>query len=173
MTQLNAGSKAKDNTYGTLDSTIWTAIEANTAIICACMPMLKAPLTAICPRLLPRTFPSASAGRRDVEGSSTPLSTLENGVTTGGSGERRRHSILSPKKNGKKSYGRLGEEEVDKKGGVDVRVEGHSSGSSKYDNDDEDRIGLAKGDSIPTGYISKTVDVDARSDHVGGEGRPF
>lgn len=51
---LNTGSKAKDQTYGTLNSTIWTTIEANTAIICACLPMLKSPLAALFPRLFPR-----------------------------------------------------------------------------------------------------------------------
>lgn len=35
-------------------STIWTTIEANTAIICACLPMLKSPLAALFPRLFPR-----------------------------------------------------------------------------------------------------------------------
>ena len=54
MTTLNTGSKAKDQMYGTLNSTIWTTIEANTAIICACLPMLKSPLTALFPRLFPR-----------------------------------------------------------------------------------------------------------------------
>ncbi|KAF6222086.1 hypothetical protein HO133_001172 [Letharia lupina] len=54
MTTLKTGSKAKDQIYGTLNSTIWTTIEANTAIICACLPMLKSPLTALFPRLFPR-----------------------------------------------------------------------------------------------------------------------
>ena len=54
MTTLDTGSKAKDQMYGTLNSTIWTTIEANTAIICACLPMLKSPLTALFPRLFPR-----------------------------------------------------------------------------------------------------------------------
>lgn len=54
MTTLNTGSKAKDQIYGTLNSTIWTTIEANTAIICACLPMLKSPLATLFPRLFPR-----------------------------------------------------------------------------------------------------------------------
>ena len=54
MTTLEHGSKAKDQIYGTLNSTIWTTIEANTAIICACLPMLKSPLAALFPRLFPR-----------------------------------------------------------------------------------------------------------------------
>jgi len=54
MTTLNASSKSKDQTHGSLNSTIWTTIEANTGIICACLPMLKAPLTALFPKLFPR-----------------------------------------------------------------------------------------------------------------------
>lgn len=54
MTTLNSSSKSTDRTYGNLNSTIWTTIEANTGIICACLPMLKAPLTALFPKLFPR-----------------------------------------------------------------------------------------------------------------------
>ena len=54
MTTLDPASKALDITHGTLNSTIWSVIEANTAIICACMPMLKTPLTVLFPRLFPR-----------------------------------------------------------------------------------------------------------------------
>ena len=49
MTTLKTGGQAKDQTYGTLESTIWTTIEANTGIICACLPMLKAPLAHMLP----------------------------------------------------------------------------------------------------------------------------
>jgi len=58
MTTLNSGSKSVDQTYGTLNSTIWTTIEANTGIICACLPMLKGPLTSLFPWLFP---PGSSA----------------------------------------------------------------------------------------------------------------
>ena len=68
MTTLNTGSKAKDQIYGTLNSTIWTTIEANTAIICACLPMLKSPLATLFPRLFPRgsaeEYPNSSNAAR-------------------------------------------------------------------------------------------------------------
>lgn len=54
MTTLDNSSRARDQTYGTLTSTVWTAIEANTGIICACLPMLKSPLATLFPRLFPR-----------------------------------------------------------------------------------------------------------------------
>ena len=68
MTTLDTGSKAKDQMYGTLNSTIWTTIESNTAIICACLPMLKSPLATLFPRLFPRgsadEYPNNSNGAR-------------------------------------------------------------------------------------------------------------
>lgn len=54
MGTLKPSSQSQDQTYGTLISTIWTTIEASTAIICACLPMLKAPLAHLFPRLFPR-----------------------------------------------------------------------------------------------------------------------
>lgn len=54
MTTLKAGSKSIDRTYGTYVSTIWTTIEANTGIICACLPMLRSPLSRVFPRLFLR-----------------------------------------------------------------------------------------------------------------------
>ena len=54
MTTLEAGSKSKDQTYGTYVSTVWTTVEANTGIICACLPMLKSPLSRFFPRLFLR-----------------------------------------------------------------------------------------------------------------------
>ncbi|KAL8916255.1 MAG: hypothetical protein Q9208_008610, partial [Pyrenodesmia sp. 3 TL-2023] len=41
MTTLSRGSKNPDTTYGTLEPTLWSNIEANTAIFCACLPTLK------------------------------------------------------------------------------------------------------------------------------------
>jgi len=76
MTTLNASSKSLDQTYGTLNSTIWTTIEANTGIICACLPMLKAPLTALFPNLFPRgtyegSYSDGSNGPRHQGGRSS------------------------------------------------------------------------------------------------------
>lgn len=63
MTTLEAGSKAKDQLYGTLISTVWTTVEANTGIICACLPMLKTPLSSIFPRIFLRSTQDNSARR--------------------------------------------------------------------------------------------------------------
>ncbi|MCJ1265316.1 hypothetical protein MMC22_005192 [Lobaria immixta] len=61
MTTLESGSKSKDQTYGTFTSTVWTTIEANTGIICACLPMLRGPLSHIFPRLFLRGTQDSSS----------------------------------------------------------------------------------------------------------------
>lgn len=63
MTTLDAGSKSKDQTYGTFVSTVWTTVEANTGIICACLPMLKSPLSRVFPRLFLRGTQEGSTQR--------------------------------------------------------------------------------------------------------------
>ena len=61
MTTLDIASKSTDQTYGTLLSTTWTTVEANTGIICACMPMLRGPLSCIFPRLFASNTNSAES----------------------------------------------------------------------------------------------------------------
>lgn len=83
MTTLDISSKSNDQTYGTLNSTIWTTIEANTGIICACLPMLKKPLTCLFPRAFPRqsgrsSYPS-SGFRTLSRQRNSPVATYNNG----------------------------------------------------------------------------------------------
>lgn len=56
MTTLDQGSKAHDQIYGTYRSTIWTTVECNTGIVCACLPMMKGPLTWLFPKLFPQSI---------------------------------------------------------------------------------------------------------------------
>ncbi|WEW61251.1 hypothetical protein PRK78_006741 [Emydomyces testavorans] len=65
MTTLDFSSKSHDQSYGTLLSTMWTVIEANTGIICACLPMLRIPLSRLLPRLLPSYWREQFAARRE------------------------------------------------------------------------------------------------------------
>lgn len=55
MSALNPASKSSDTTYGTLKSTIWTTIEANVGIWCACGPTLRGPFAALFPRIFSRS----------------------------------------------------------------------------------------------------------------------
>ncbi|TKA63200.1 hypothetical protein B0A49_08990 [Cryomyces minteri] len=41
MVLLNPSSKTPDPTWGSMDALIWTEVEANTAIICACLPVIR------------------------------------------------------------------------------------------------------------------------------------
>lgn len=56
MTVLKTGATAIDTNHNTLQSTIWTAVECHTAIICASLPMLKSYLTML-KRTLAKMFP--------------------------------------------------------------------------------------------------------------------
>ncbi|PSK34149.1 hypothetical protein B9Z65_8475 [Elsinoe australis] len=51
MTTLAASSKSNDPTYGSYDATMWTEIESNTSIICACLPALRAPIIQLWRRM--------------------------------------------------------------------------------------------------------------------------
>jgi hypothetical protein len=79
MTTLDQSSKALDLTQGTLLSTIWTTIEASTAIVCACLPMLRTPVQ----RLVPRLFPSQTASGTGRKGKRAPVAKTPAVVLTG------------------------------------------------------------------------------------------
>ncbi|KAL9125991.1 MAG: hypothetical protein Q9217_004886 [Psora testacea] len=154
MTTLKSGSRAHDVTYGTLNSTIWTAIEANTGIMCACLPMLKAPLMAMFPRL----FRQSSYGTREPSG--PPHShRLPSDATSPHSPH---FSIpLSP------GFGKYNESNDHFQPAVQTHIstgtEGKSAGSSDCSGDDT--FGTT-GHGVPLGYIAKTTNVDARSDII-------
>ena len=53
MTTLGHSSKAQDKNKDTIVSTIWTLIESDLGIICACLPMMRTPITLLFPYLFP------------------------------------------------------------------------------------------------------------------------
>lgn len=61
VTTLDTSSKSSDILTGTLTSTVWTTIEANTAIICACLPSFKRPMK----ELVVRVFPNSRLARSE------------------------------------------------------------------------------------------------------------
>ncbi|MCJ1259068.1 hypothetical protein MMC24_006903 [Lignoscripta atroalba] len=86
MTTLNPASKSNDQTFGTLISTTWTTIEANTGIICACLPVLKAPLSLIFPRLFSSHISigeNISLGRRNRRAAPAPNSQPNSPINPG------------------------------------------------------------------------------------------
>ncbi|KAL8768942.1 MAG: hypothetical protein Q9209_004997 [Squamulea sp. 1 TL-2023] len=87
MTTLSTSSKTADPTYDTMLSTLWSNVEANAGIICACLPTLKKPLSSFYRRwLAPRSNSSSERA-----GSSRTLRGREEGfrvIGMGGMGRR-------------------------------------------------------------------------------------
>ena len=79
MTTLDQSSKTLDPTQGTMLSTIWTTVEASTAIVCACLPMIRTPVQ----RLVPRLFPSQAASGTGRKGKRAPVAKTPAMVPTG------------------------------------------------------------------------------------------
>ena len=63
-TTLAESAKSKDPTWGVIPATVWSVVEANTGTICACLPMLRQPLSRLFPRLF-STSKSSGFGRAD------------------------------------------------------------------------------------------------------------
>ncbi|PWY75502.1 plasma membrane Pth11-like protein [Aspergillus heteromorphus CBS 117.55] len=70
MWAMVESTKTEDPTWGSFDALLWSAIEASTGIICACLPFLKHPIQ----RLLPSLFGSLSSGVRSRSRSRTKKS---------------------------------------------------------------------------------------------------
>lgn len=71
MSVLKTGAMSPDVSHGTLKSTIWTAVECHTAIICASLPMLKSTMAKLFPRFFPHT---QQASNTEVENEEDPTS---------------------------------------------------------------------------------------------------
>lgn len=54
MTTINLAAVTPDTTYD-ISSTMWTVIEMNVAIVCACLPMVRPLIVKIFPKLMSRT----------------------------------------------------------------------------------------------------------------------
>ena len=72
---LKAGGRAQDPTQGSLNSTLWTAVELNTFIIVNCMTVLKAPFIAAWTRLFGSLRAQRSHRNTSLEWS-TPLASI-------------------------------------------------------------------------------------------------
>ncbi|PGG99107.1 hypothetical protein GX51_06447 [Blastomyces parvus] len=53
MTTIIGGSTAVDRSVDTVSALLWALVEANMSIICACLPMLRTPLSMLFPNLFP------------------------------------------------------------------------------------------------------------------------
>lgn len=77
MTVLKTGAVSTDTSHGTLQSTIWTAVECHTAIICASLPMLKSTMAKFFPRIFPQSRASNTEGNTEaVHNDDHPISSI-------------------------------------------------------------------------------------------------
>ncbi|RHZ62446.1 putative plasma membrane protein Pth11-like [Aspergillus thermomutatus] len=76
ITTLNVATNHLDTTWNSIGSSMWTVIESNLGIICACLPALRRPLSFFFPRLFSRLHKSsagpASLGNRSLPVDATP-----------------------------------------------------------------------------------------------------
>ncbi|KAL5358394.1 putative plasma membrane protein Pth11-like protein [Aspergillus floccosus] len=73
ITTLNIATSRLDITWNSIGSSMWTVIESNLAILCACLPALQRPLVFLFPRLFPKPHRSNASdehpGEREGRGS--------------------------------------------------------------------------------------------------------
>ena len=63
MTTINIAATSPDSTYD-IASTMWTMIEMNVAIVCACLPMIRPLLVKLFPRLISKSGSSRKYGNK-------------------------------------------------------------------------------------------------------------
>ncbi|VBB71324.1 Putative protein of unknown function [Podospora comata] len=104
MTTLNFSSTSPDITFD-IDSSIWTMIEQNLAIICACLPVCRLPLSYILPSYFSTSTPPSSS-------SSIPAIKMKPRIHIGGSSsstqEFNGHISDAEGGYGKRRYGQYG-----------------------------------------------------------------
>ncbi|KAK2596197.1 hypothetical protein QQS21_006402 [Conoideocrella luteorostrata] len=74
-TTLSFSTKTPDPTYD-ITSTLWTMVEENVAIICACLPMCRMVLAWIFPDAFASPSAAASGGGDGLDGSNGPVFTI-------------------------------------------------------------------------------------------------
>jgi len=90
-TTLAGSSKAGDPTWAPIPATIWSVVEANTGIICACLPFMKPIIVA----LIPSLAASFTSVRRHVKSLATISLNSSGGSGNGTQYSRRGSEPLS------------------------------------------------------------------------------
>lgn len=67
MTTINIAATSPDTTYD-IASTMWTVIEMNVSIVCACLPMVRPLLVKVFPRLMPKSTTNKYGGPSGTTG---------------------------------------------------------------------------------------------------------
>ncbi|MCJ1463804.1 hypothetical protein MMC07_002413 [Pseudocyphellaria aurata] len=79
---LQQGGKTQDISWTTSKSTIWSCVEINLAILCACLPILRVPLQT----LFPRVFGHRSADHSSAATNNTITTFVSPSTAAGGGG---------------------------------------------------------------------------------------
>ena len=74
MTTLKTGSRASDPTYFGVDTLMWTCVETNLGIMCACLPLLRPLLNKFFPWFARRTS-AGTVTRPSYVAGGTPVRT--------------------------------------------------------------------------------------------------
>ena len=126
MTTLDVSSKTPDTSAGTFPSTLWTTIEASTAVVCACAPMLRMPIQRAWPWLLKAR--TSLSGRR---GGRSGVSGDASGTPRGADGQGCTAEEGTDKKgviNGAASPGNATTSDVGASASQDTKVSGYEPG---------------------------------------------
>ncbi|KAK2865109.1 hypothetical protein FQN49_003901 [Arthroderma sp. PD_2] len=75
-TTIAASSSSTDATWSPIPATIWSVVECNTGIICACTPMIRQPLSALFPRVFVSLARGSSNAPMQKSRANTPRSRL-------------------------------------------------------------------------------------------------
>ncbi|OJZ86925.1 plasma membrane protein Pth11-like protein [Aspergillus piperis CBS 112811] len=84
MWAMEKSTTTTDPTWGSFDALLWSAIEASTGIICACLPFLKHPIQ----KVLPGLFGSLSNGSRKSRSRTRPSYRMSRLGSRSGNGTR-------------------------------------------------------------------------------------
>jgi len=117
-------------------STMWTIIEANTGIICACLPMLKVPLTLIFPRIFART--SSNDVENTLSGPTVTNSNRNTNATTTGNWAKSKQAPM--------------------------HLSLMKGGRAQTTRESQERMVGTESKEVPMGMINKRTDVDVRFD---------
>ncbi|KAI9926674.1 hypothetical protein ASPWEDRAFT_722856 [Aspergillus wentii DTO 134E9] len=84
ITTLNIATTHLDTTWNSIGSSMWTVIESNLGIICACLPALRRPLGLLFPRLFGKIHRSSYAAQKSEPRSRETVSKRRESKMVGG-----------------------------------------------------------------------------------------
>lgn len=134
MTTLNTTSKTPDPTFE-IGATMWTILELNIAIVCACLPMCRMPLAKLFPKIFPSTgsshpnttaFTHAGTSKNDWTPSTHDRGHNRSHLASVAGGDNNSEEFILQDRNGTHLHP-IGGERIQKTTQFEVRYEDNSS----------------------------------------------